>query len=113
VVTRNGDGTVPLTLAHWVGVRTWYADETHGGLTNNNTVLAALVELLQDGTTQHLTNTMPAIDPQIVRVTNDRKLRRQAVNKVQWDALSLDSRRRILEPVISPEFLIAETTSTR
>jgi hypothetical protein len=28
---------------------------------------------------------------------------------VQWDALSLDSRRRILEPVLSPEFLASGT----
>jgi pimeloyl-ACP methyl ester carboxylesterase len=105
VITRDGDGTVPLALADWPGARTWYASETHGGLTNNNTVLAALVDLLQRGQTQHLSETAPPIDGRAVRVTSDRELRAQAVRKVQWDGLSLDSRRRILEPVISPEFL--------
>jgi len=32
-------------------------------------------------------------------------LRAIALRKVQWDTLSLESRRRILDPVISPEFL--------
>jgi pimeloyl-ACP methyl ester carboxylesterase len=104
-ITCDGDGTVPLPLASWSGARTWYANETHGGLTNNNTVLAALVELLQRDTTQHLSATAPPCDGRTIRVTNDRELRLQAVRKVQWDVLSLDSRRRILEPVISPEFL--------
>jgi pimeloyl-ACP methyl ester carboxylesterase len=104
-VTRDGDGTVPLTLAAWPPASTWYAREGHGPLTTNNTVLAALVELLQRGTTQHLTNETPAFEHTTVRVTNDRDLRLAAVRKVQWDTLSLDSRRRILEPVISPEFL--------
>ena len=104
-MTRNGDGTVPLALAEWRGARTWYANEGHGALTNNNTVLAALVDLLHADSTQHLIATPPPFDPHVVRVTTDRELRLQAVRKVQWDTLSLDSRRRILEPVISPEFL--------
>ena len=74
-------------------------------MTNNNTVLAALLELLQKDETSHLSQTAPSLDGQTLRVTNDRELRLQAVRKVQWEALSLDSRRRILEPVISPEFL--------
>ena len=104
-VTRDGDGTVPLTLASWSPARTWYAKEAHGPLTTNNTVLNALVELLQQGSTQHLTEDAPPIDRTVVRVTNDRDLRLSALRKVHWDTLSLDSRRRILEPVISPEFL--------
>ncbi|HVF17560.1 MAG TPA: alpha/beta fold hydrolase [Steroidobacteraceae bacterium] len=104
-IARDGDGTVPLNLAQWTSARTWYANETHGGLTNNNTVLAALVELLQRDSTEHLQQTAPRVDGRAIRVTNDRELRLQAVRKVQWDSLSLDSRRRILEPIISPEFL--------
>jgi len=74
-------------------------------LANNNTVLAALVDLLHGDSTQHLTAAPPPLDRKVIRVTTDRELRLQAVRKVQWDTLSLDSRRRILEPVISPEFL--------
>ena len=102
---RAGDGTVPLSLAHWEGARTWYANENHGGLTRNHTVLAATVDLLKSGTTHQLQATRPHAGNEVIRITNDRELRRQATRKVQWDALSLDSRRRILEPVLSPEFL--------
>jgi pimeloyl-ACP methyl ester carboxylesterase len=104
-ITSNGDGTVPLALAGWENARTWYAKETHGALTNNDTVLAALVDLLRSDETEHLTAIPPLFDDRVIRVTTDRELRLQAVRKVQWDALSLDSRRRILEPIISPEFI--------
>jgi hypothetical protein len=104
-ITRDGDGTVPLAFARWPNATTWYADESHGGLTNNDTVLAAVIDLLQTHTTQRLRDRVPPLEGKPVRVTNDRQLRAQATHKVQWDALSLDSRRRILEPVISPEFL--------
>jgi len=97
-------GTVPLALAQWDQARTWYAHESHGAMTNNDTVLAAVVDLLNSDATQHLTMQAPALTGERVRVTTDRELRAQATRKVQWDALSLDSRRRILEPVISPEF---------
>jgi pimeloyl-ACP methyl ester carboxylesterase len=104
-ITRGGDGTVPLALAQWPNARTWYVDDSHGAMTNNNTVLAAVIELLTSSTTQHLTERQPSIDHTCVRVTSDRELRAQARRKVQWDVLSLDTRRRILEPVISPEFM--------
>jgi len=38
-------------------------------------------------------------------MATDAELRAVALRKVQWETLSLDSRRRILEPVLSPEFL--------
>lgn len=101
---RAGDGTVPLTSAHWNRARTWYAAEAHGGLTGNNTVLAALDDILMHGETQRLPSHPPKADPTVVRVVTDRELRQQALHKVPWESLSLDSRRRILEPVLSPEF---------
>jgi pimeloyl-ACP methyl ester carboxylesterase len=102
----DGDGTVPLSRALWPGARAWYTAENHGALTNNSVVLAALVDILKTGETQRLGTAAPA-PPQAVRRVTDDELRRAAARKVQWDALSLDSRRRILEPVISPEFALA------
>lgn len=104
-ITRDGDGTVPLALAQWPKARTWYANESHGGMMTSNNVLTAVIELLKSDTTHHLSNRAPQPDRTIVRVTTDRELRSQATRKVLWDSLSLDTRRRILEPVISPEFL--------
>jgi len=109
-ITRNGDGTVPMAFAHWPGSRTWYVADSHGAMTNNDTVLGALIDLLESNTTQQLgtqqlSTQAPPHDETIVRVTTDRELRRQATRKVHWESLSFDTRRRILEPVISPEFL--------
>lgn len=101
---RDGDGTVPLSLARWPGARTWYVEENHGGLTNNTAVLAAIDDILKaDDTTRLQTSAAPP-DQLIVRQVSDQQLRTEATRKVRWDSLSLDSRRRILDPVISPEF---------
>jgi hypothetical protein len=43
-------------------------------------------------------------------VVTDEELRSQAVAKVRWESLSLDSRRRILEPVLTAEFLAPSPT---
>jgi pimeloyl-ACP methyl ester carboxylesterase len=102
---RDGDGTVPLPLARWRGAKTWFVAENHGALTQNNTVLAAVDELLRHGDTQRLSDRAPTADRSDERDVRESDLRRDAVRKVRWDELSLDSRRRILDPVLTPEFL--------
>lgn len=104
-VQRDGDGTVPLPLARWRGAKTWFVAESHGALTRNNSVLAAVDELLRHGDTQRLSDRAPATHPAGGRRILESDLRREAVHKVRWDELSLDSRRRILDPVLTPEFL--------
>ena len=104
LIRRDGDGTVPLTRALWSGAQTWFAEENHGALTNNNEVLAAVTSILKDGATPRLSATRPAPATQIVRTVTDRELRATAVHKVHWERLSLDSRRRILDPVLTVEF---------
>lgn len=99
-----GDGTVPSQRAHWRGAPTWYVAENHGALTQNDEVLGALGDLLSSGDTARLTTTPPALASDVVRRVTDHELRSRATHKVRWDALSLDSRRRILEPVITAEF---------
>lgn len=105
-VRRGGDGTVPMSRAQWEGARTWYALENHGALSTNRVVLSALIDILRDGDTVKLTATPPPHSDEIVRRVSDADLRRHAVDKVEWDSLSLDSRRRILEPVFTSEFLV-------
>lgn len=101
---RDGDGTVPLSLARWPGARTWYVEENHGGLTNNTVVLAAIDDILKADDTTRLQSSAAPPDQLIVRQVSDQQLRTEATRKVRWDSLSMDSRRRILDPVISPEF---------
>jgi len=107
-INRDGDGTVPTSLAAWPGAPTWYVQENHGALTNNDEVLATVADLLRTGTTRRLTDQAPAIDGNELRKVTDTELRKQATTKLRWESLSLDSRRRILEPVISPEFRSAD-----
>lgn len=101
-LAAQGDATVPLALAVPPGQQAWYVREKHGGLPNNGRVIAAAVDLLRTGTTRRL--------PQATRPTRVRRslseavLRRVAPHKVQWQHLSPDARRRLLEPVVSPEF---------
>lgn len=102
-ISAAGDGTVPLSRAQWAGARTWYAAANHGALSTRTDVLTALVELLQHGETERLLTTPPITGP-CFREVSDADLRRHARNKVEWDALSLESRRRILEPAFTPEF---------
>lgn len=103
-VRRDGDGTVPLARALWEGAATWFVQENHGALTNNNEVLAAVGNILKEGTTARLSTTRPAPASELVRTVTDAELRASATQKVHWDRLTLDSRRRILDPIITPEF---------
>lgn len=104
-IRRDGDGTVPLARALWDGASTWFVQENHGALTNNNKVLAAVNEILKQGRTGQLSTERPALAGEVVRTVSDAELRAAATQKVHWDRLSLDSRRRILDPVITPEFM--------
>jgi hypothetical protein len=103
-VTLDGDGTVPLSLALLPGQAAWYVAEKHGGLPNNGRVIAATVDLLRTGTTARLPATARRARQPTSRTVSEVALRRIAPHKVHWQALSLDARRRLLEPVVSPEF---------
>jgi hypothetical protein len=100
----EGDGTVPVTRAQWADAATWFVNENHGALTQNDAVISAVVDILKTGTTKRLPSKPTRPNGAVTRSVCDRDLRLLATHKVQWDTLSLDSRRRILEPVISAEF---------
>ncbi|MDY6944644.1 MAG: alpha/beta fold hydrolase [Pseudomonadota bacterium] len=104
-IRRDGDGTVPLSRALWKDAATWFVQESHGALTNNNQVLAAVTGILKEGRTSRLPSTRPALTSEVVRTVTDAELRAAATHKVHWDRLSLDSRRRILDPIITAEFM--------
>jgi len=104
VVTPDGDGTVPLSLALLPGQSAWYVAEKHGGLPNNGRVIAATVDLLRTGTTSRLPAMARRARQPTSRTVSEGTLRRIAPHKVRWQSLSLDARRRLLEPVVSPEF---------
>lgn len=105
IVRRDGDGTVPLSRALWASADTWFAEENHGALTNNDAVLAAVASILHEGSTPRLATTPPPPSTDAVKTITDRELRAAATHKVHWEQLSLDSRRRILDPVMTQEFI--------
>ncbi len=103
-LTPQGDGTVPLALAARPGEPAWYVGEKHGGLPNNGRVIAAVVDLLRTGATRRLATAARRSRMPVVRQVSETVLRRVAPHKVKWQHLSPDARRRLLEPVVSPEF---------
>ena len=103
-LTSQGDGTVPLALAVRPGERAWYVGEKHGGLPNNGRVIAAVVDLLRTGATNRLATSVARRRRPVVRQVSEAALRRVAPHKVKWQHLSPEARRRLLEPVVSPEF---------
>lgn len=103
-VSPRGDATVPLELAVRPGDQAWYVGEKHGGLPNNGRVIAAAVDLLRTGTTERLSQTASRARTVAARPLSEAALRRVAPHKVRWQHLSADARRRLLEPVVSPEF---------
>ncbi len=105
-IRPEGDGTVPLERARWEGARTWYARENHGALSTSTAVLSALIDILREGETARLASSLPdRADVREARWITDADLRRHACMKVDWDALTIESRRRILEPIFTPEFV--------
>ena len=103
-LTAQGDGTVPLALAVRPGEPAWYVGEKHGGLPNNGRVIAAVVDLLRTGATKRLATSASLSRNPVVRQVSETVLRRIAPHKVKWQHLSPGARRRLLEPVVSPEF---------
>jgi pimeloyl-ACP methyl ester carboxylesterase len=99
-----GDGTVPQSLAMLPGASHWFVAEKHGGLPNNGRVIAATVDLLHTGSTDRLPAATRRPRLTAERTVTEAALRRVAPHKVRWQALSADARRRLLEPVVSPEF---------
>ncbi len=101
---HDGDGTVPRSLAMLPGAAHWFIGEKHGGLPNNGTVIGAVVDLLRHGSTERLPGTARRSRVATRRKVTESTLRRVAPRKLRWQNLSPDARRRLLEPVVSPEF---------
>jgi hypothetical protein len=104
LLSPQGDATVPLALAVRPGQPAWYVGEKHGGLPNNGRVIAAVVDLLRHGKTERLPQRTTLARLRTTRPLSEAALRRVAPHKVRWQHLSPDARRRLLEPVVSPEF---------
>ena len=102
----HGDGTVPVTLAQWDNVCSWYIQELHGLLPRNTFVCQAVVDLLTQNTTQVLSTKRFAKTTKTFEYTES-DLKQLGDCKIHWDKLSPEERRNLLEPAISEEFKAA------
>ncbi len=93
-----GDGTVPLALAQWPGVKTWYAEESHGSLPGHADVGRAIVDLARSGTTNALPGVLPRHRGASTLWQED--LRSAPEPKVAWNDLSEREQREFLHEFV-------------
>jgi hypothetical protein len=93
-----GDGTVPLALAQWPGLKTWYVEESHGSLPGNADVGRAVVDLAQGGTTAVLPTVLPRRGGAPTLWQED--LRAAPEPKVAWGDLSEREQREFLHEFV-------------
>ncbi len=98
---NQGDGTVPLDFALLPGCRTYYIQESHASLVNNNTVVSATIDLLRGETTARLPDEWRRTR-EATRTVSEAELRGQFTEKRPWGEIGLEERRAILEGIVIP-----------
>ncbi len=99
---REGDGTVPLDFALLPGCKTYYVEEGHGSLANNNTVASAVIDLLRSDTTSRLPDQWQRSRAGTRAVTEE-ELRSQFQTKRDWSKIEMAERRELLEGIVLPQ----------
>jgi pimeloyl-ACP methyl ester carboxylesterase len=100
-VSSAGDGTVASGCATLPGVRSYSLRCEHSELPRNESVAAALIDLLRRGRTQRLREGVMARHGRSTHVT-DAILRRELGRKLDWYQLSIGERRRYLDRLNEP-----------
>jgi hypothetical protein len=100
-VTRAGDGTVPAACAKLPGASHYYAPVAHSELTRDETVTAAVCDLLAQGRTERIPTRVPRNRPGSARIS-DTALRRRHVGKIDWTGLEPEQRRVYLANLNEP-----------
>lgn len=106
-MTRNGDGTVPVTLALLPGLRSYFVEELHGNLASNPLVIRAVADLVRRGRTRQLAQRWRARRGAGRRV-DDARLRLEGGAKIDWGALTSAEREAILGELDSARLIIRE-----
>ena len=94
-----GDGTVPLALALWPGLPTWYADESHGALPGNAEVGRAVIDLAGGDTTMALPHVLPR--RRGVPTLWEDDIRGPPPAKIAWSDLSERQQREFLHEFVA------------
>ena len=106
-ITRHGDGTVPAISAALPGAPAHYAPVAHSDLTRDPVVAAAVIDLLNNGSTDRLAKKWSAKSLAQAQIT-DKQLRRTHTQKVDWAALEPEQRRLFLQELNEPPELKLE-----
>jgi len=106
LMDRNGDGTVPLSLARLPKLKCYFVDESHADLANNSRVIQAIIELIQRGRTGILPRRWRARPGRIRRI-DDARLRREGARKIDWRHLTPAQREAVFAALDSGRLLPA------
>ncbi len=93
-----GDGTVPLALAQWPKLPTWYVEESHGSLPGNAEVGRAVADLARGDKTDALPQVLPR--RRGVPTLWQEDLRAAPEPKIAWGDLSEREQREFLHEFI-------------
>jgi pimeloyl-ACP methyl ester carboxylesterase len=109
--SRNGDGTVPVSLATLPTLETYFADEGHGELPNNPRIITAIVALLRGG---HggcgLPQRFSPFKEPLTRF-DDAQLRAAEAGKIDWRRLDSAQREAVLADLDGGRAGAADTSS--
>jgi pimeloyl-ACP methyl ester carboxylesterase len=101
----HGDGTVPLDLCLLPNTRTYYVEEEHGALPNNDAVGAAVGEILRQGAATSLSEQRPALRAAIRRSLSDseyREVEKQMKRGTRGRRITPREARALLAEVAAP-----------
>jgi pimeloyl-ACP methyl ester carboxylesterase len=106
VMDRNGDGTVPLSLARLPKLKCYFVDEAHADLANNARVIQAVLDLVRRGRTSGLPQRWRA-KPGAVRRIDDAQLSMEGAGKIDWRRLTPAQREAVFAELDSGRLLPA------
>jgi pimeloyl-ACP methyl ester carboxylesterase len=98
----HGDGTVPLAMTQVPGLKTFYAEESHGNLASSPRIIDAIVDLIRAGTTRELAARC-ALTPVPERRIDDAQLRSVETAKIDWRLLDSAQREAVMADLEGPE----------
>jgi pimeloyl-ACP methyl ester carboxylesterase len=101
--SKDGDGTVPLSMCLLPGVaQTYYVEESHGSLPNNSSVGRALVDLLHRGETTELRDSWNRPRQRSVERRREAELAINAFDERGPRELAASDRREVLREFVAP-----------
>jgi pimeloyl-ACP methyl ester carboxylesterase len=103
---RNGDGTVPLSLARLPKLKCYFVDESHADLANNERVIQAIIDIVRSGRAGGLPQRWRA-KPGMVRYMDDAQLRMEGTEKIDWRSLTPAQREAVFAALDSGRLLPA------